>query len=137
MKSLKKLGLIFGVIAFCLSLSVFAAYAQPGKAKWEGNKGKHKGWTKGKHKGWYKNDARRDERWERRDDRWERRTNRGYARGRINSDEYTRLQRQRARLEALRDRYYSDNRYTRREERKYNRKSARYNRRITRANRTP
>ena len=51
MKTLKKLGLVFTALAFCISLAVTASYAQPGKAKWQGNNGKHKGWYKGKHKG--------------------------------------------------------------------------------------
>ena len=74
MKTLKKLGLIFSTIAFCMTLAVTASYAQPGKAKYKGNNGKHKGWTQGKNKGWDK-----------RDNKWVRNNGRDYRRYRDGS----------------------------------------------------
>lgn len=129
MKTLKKLGLIFSAIAFCMSLLVASASAQPGKAKYEGNNGKHKGWTKGKHKGWEK----RDERWDRRDSRYDRRNDRNYSRGRLSAEEYARLERQRTRLGRIADRYNSDGRINNREQSRIRRQYSRYNRRYRRA----
>lgn len=56
---LRKIGLAILVAAFILTLSVITSYAQPGRARWEGNNGRHLGWTMGKHKGWYKDKHRK------------------------------------------------------------------------------
>ncbi len=124
MKFVKKIGLILSAIVFCLSLAAASAYAQPGKARYEGNNGKHKGWEKGKHKGWQK-----------RDKRSERRITRGYNNGQINSSEYRRLQRRGNRLERVEDRYRRDGYLNTRERRKLNTKYSKYNRKINRARR--
>jgi hypothetical protein len=68
MKLLKTLGLMFIVSAFLLAFSAVGSYAQPGKARWGGNQGKHKGWSKGNHYGWNKG----------RKTGWNRRYNRSY-----------------------------------------------------------
>ena len=52
MKMLKKISLALVAIIFSLSMFVMAGEAQPGHAKWRGNRGNHKGWDKGRHKGW-------------------------------------------------------------------------------------
>ena len=113
MKLLKKLGLMLSAIAFCLSLSVATANAQPGKAKWTGNQGKHKGWTQGKHKGWSKG---KKVGWINRDDDWWRR-NRN-----LTWQERRRLSRERARLLARRARYNSDGVLSTKEQRKLSKK---------------
>lgn len=122
MKSLKKLGLLFSAIVFCLSVSAASAYAQPGKAKYEGNRGKHKGWTIGKHKGWEKRDAAAD-----------RRLSRADRNGRLSESERRRLTRRGSRLERLETRLNRDGSLSRRDRRTLNRKYTKYNRRITRA----
>lgn len=134
MKLLKKLGLVFSSIAFLMSLAVVTTYAQPGKARYEGNRGKHRGWTIGKHKGWYKNRGwdRRDERWERRNSRYDRRNDRAYSRGRLTSEELRRLERRRERLDRITDRYNRDGRINNREQRRLNRQYSTYNRRYRR-----
>jgi len=135
MKTLKKFGLFLTAIAFCLSLAVTASYAQPGKAKYEGNKGKHKGWTQGKHRGW-----------DRRDDNWVRTNGRDYRRQRdgryydrngirITPQERRRLERQQSRLGRLRDRFYRDGSLSNKEERKLDKKYTKYRRSIRKARR--
>ncbi len=135
MKILKKFGLLLSAIAFCLSLAVTASYAQPGKAKYEGNKGKHKGWTQGKHRGW-----------DRRDDNWVRTNGRDYRRQRdgryydrngirITPQERRRLERQQSRLGRLRDRFYRDGSLSNKEERKLDKKYTKYRRNIRKARR--
>jgi hypothetical protein len=135
MKLLKKLGLAFSAIAFLMSLAVMTTYAQPGKARYEGNRGKHRGWTIGKHRGWNRdrNWERRDERWERRNDRLDRRNDRAYSRGRITAEELQRLERRRERLDSLADRYEDNGRINNREQRRLNRRYSTYNRRYRRA----
>lgn len=124
MKSFKRLGLILSAVVFSLTIAASSSFAQPGKAKYEGNNGNHRGWTQGKHKGW-----------EKRDDRAERRINRGYNNGRINSDEYRRLQRRGNRLQRVQNRYSRDGYVSTTERRRLNRKYTRYNRQINRARR--
>jgi hypothetical protein len=130
MKSLKKLSLILTTFAFCLSLLAATAIAQPGKAKYRGNKGNHYGWEKGKHKGWNKGKKtgwmNRDDRWDRYDDRYERRTDRNYRRGRISEEEYRRLERRRSRIERLRDRYDDDGVINNREQRRLSNRYGNY-----------
>lgn len=122
MKSLKKLGLVLSAIAFCLCVSAASAYAQPGKAKYEGNRGLHKGWEKGKHYGWEKRDKRADHR-----------LNRSTRQGRLSSEELSRLSRQGTRLERLEDRLRRDGSLSGKDRRKLNKKYTKYNHRITRA----
>jgi len=124
MKIVKKIGFVLFAIAFCLSLSITSAYAQPGKARYEGNNGKHKGWVKGQHKGWRKRDSRS-----------ERRVYRGYRSGQINSSEYRRLQRRGNRLERVEYRYRRDGSLNAKERRKLNTKYTKYNGKINRARR--
>src|SRR5688572_31934664 len=52
MELIRRITLASIAIAFCLSLAVVAADAQPGRARWEGNRGQHRGWTMGRHRGW-------------------------------------------------------------------------------------
>ena len=135
MKTLKKIGLIFTTIAFCLSLTVMTSYAQPGKAKYSGNKGKHKGWTQGKHKGWNK-----------RDDKWIRTNGRDYRRNRdgrfydrngrrITPQEGRRLERQQSRIGRLQTRYYRDGSLSSKEQQKLDKKYSKYNRSVRKARR--
>lgn len=130
MKTLKKFGLIFTALAFCLTLAVSASYAQPGRAKYSGNNGKHRGWTQGRHRGWDK----RDDRFERRNSRLDRRIDRSYGSGKLSSAEYRRLERQRQRLDRRADRYENTGRgINNREQRRLNRQYNSYNRRYRRA----
>ena len=135
MKTLKKLGLIFSTIAFCLSLAVTASYAQPGKAKYSGNKGKHKGWTQGKHKGRIK-----------RDDKVVKVNGRDYLRNRdgrfydrngirITPQERRRLERQQSRLGRSQDRYYRDGSISYKEQQKLDKKYSKYRRSVRKAGR--
>ena len=135
MKTLKKLGLIFTAIAFCLTLVVSVNYAQPGKAKYEGNNGKHKGWTKGKHKGW----AKRDNNWVRtvRSDYQRYQNSRYYDRNgrRITPQEYRRLQRQQNRIYRSQNRYYRDGSLSYKEQQKLNKQYSKYRRSVRKAQR--
>ena len=54
MKMLKKISLALVALIFSLSMFVIAGEAQPGRAKWHGNNGRHLGWNNGRHKGWNK-----------------------------------------------------------------------------------
>jgi hypothetical protein len=47
---------------FISGLFVTASMAQPGRASWYGNNGRHLGWTNGRHRGWYKNRGWNDRR---------------------------------------------------------------------------
>lgn len=135
MKLLKKIGLSITAIAFCLSLAFTASYAQPGKAKYQGNSGKHRGWTQGKHKGWNK----RDGNWVRTNGRDYRRQRDGryYDRNgiRITPQERRRLERQQSRLGRLRDRYYRDGSLNSKEQQKLDKKYSKYRRSVRKARR--
>jgi len=135
MKTLKKLGLIFSTIAFCMTLAVTASYAQPGKAKYKGNNGKHKGWTQGKNKGWDK----RDNKWVRNNGRDYRRYRDGryYDRNgrRITPQERRRLERQQSRLGRLENRYYRDGSLSKKEQQKLDSKYSKYRRSVRKARR--
>lgn len=52
MKTLTNLALMGIFVAFVISLSSVTASAQPGWARWQGNNGRHLGWTNGRHRGW-------------------------------------------------------------------------------------
>lgn len=52
MNLLKKFGLSAAAIVFALSAFAVSGNAQPGRARWEGNNGRHLGWTRGRHRGW-------------------------------------------------------------------------------------
>ncbi|HEX6125603.1 MAG TPA: hypothetical protein VFZ23_09560 [Pyrinomonadaceae bacterium] len=80
-------------LAFCLTLSVATSNAQPGRARWEGNRGLHRGWTQGRHRGW-NNRGRRIGRYD-------------YG-SRLSWWERRRLARQRYRMYNARNRYYRD-----------------------------
>ena len=123
-------------IAFCLSLAVTADYAQPGKAKYKDNNGKHRGWTQGRHKGW---DKQRDDRWVRTNGRDYRRQRDGiyYDRNgrRITPQERRRLERQQSRLGRLQDRYYRDGSLSNKEQQKLDKKYTKYRRSVRKARR--
>ena len=127
MKTLKKLGLIFSAIAFCLSIAVSASYAQPGKAKYEGNRGKHKGWEK-------QADRRQamrsgvDYRRYNQDGRYYDRSGR-----RITAQEYRRLQRQRSRISRSRDRFYRDGSLSDKERQKLAKQRSKFRRSVRKA----
>ena len=129
MNILKKLGLAFASLAFVMALSVVSANAQPGKAGWNGNNGKHRGWTQGQHRGWNKG---RKTGWQDRNSWWSRQTDRRYRTGRYDDYKYRRLERQRERLYNSRNRYYSDGYLSDKERRKLNKRYQKYqtNRRI-------
>ena len=135
MKTLKKLGLIFMALVFCLSLAASAINAQPGRAKYSGNNGKHKGWTKGNPNGW-----------EKRDNNWVRTAGRDYQRyqnsryydrngRRITPQEYRRLQRQRSRIYRSQNRYYRDGSLSYKEQQKLNKQYSKYRRSVRKARR--
>lgn len=123
MKTLKKLGLIFTALVFCLSLAVTASYAQPGKAKWKGNNGKHKGWAKQQNQGIAYNSGYQNGRYYDRNGR------------RITAQEYRRLQRQRSRIYRSRERYYRDGSLSYKERQKLGKQYSKYRRSVRKARR--
>ena len=143
MSYLKKFGLFVSAIAFCLSLYVASADAQPGKARWNGNNGRHRGWQQGRRNGW--NNGRKTG-WQNRNVYWQPRSRNVYGSifqnrniywqqnryGRINPREYRRLQRQRARIYRSSNRYYSDGYLSDRERRRLQRQQYRYRRSVYR-----
>lgn len=131
MNSLKKLGLIVSTFAFCMTLAVSASYAQPGKARYEGNNGKHKGWAKQNRRAERREDRfeNRDDRYEKRNDRLGRRNGRAYSRGRLTESEYRRLERLRNRIDNRTDRYDDSGRgINNKERRKLNKQYSKYRR---------
>ncbi len=52
MKLFRRLTIALLALALCLSLVVISTTAQPGRARWEGNNGRHRGWSSGRHRGW-------------------------------------------------------------------------------------
>ena len=52
MKLLKTFGLTTTALALVLGLFVATSNAQPGRAGWYGNNGRHNGWSNGRHNGW-------------------------------------------------------------------------------------
>lgn len=137
MKTLKNLGLVAAAFAFCMTLLVSTSYAQPGRARYEGNNGKHKGWSKQKNR----RAERREDRFENRDDRYERRNDRlgvrnqrAYNRGRLSQAEYRRLEQRRERLDDRQDRYEDSGRgINNKERRKLNKQYSKYRRTVRRA----
>ena len=110
MKLFKKLGLIFAAFAFCLTVAISSSYAQPGKAKYEGNKGKHRGWTQGKHYG------------------WNNRVNR-----RVNSREQRRIQNRQNQITRAENRFSRDGIISSKERRKLDKRYSKYYRTVRRA----
>jgi hypothetical protein len=143
MSYLKKIGLLFTAFAFCLTLSITASYGQPGKAKWKGNNGQHRGWTTGQRNGWTRG---RKTGWNyRRDDDWRQtRSRSGYwqntrsreqyyqRNSRISPQEYRRLQRQRARINRNTGRFYRDGYLSDKERRRLQRQYYKYRRNVYR-----
>ena len=78
-------------LTFGMTLFVATTYAQPGRARWEGNRGLHRGWTQGRHRGW-DNRGRRS----------------SYYGRRLSWRERRRLARLRYRMYNTRNRYYRD-----------------------------
>ena len=111
MKLFRRLSVAFLGICFCLGLVVATSYAQPGRARWEGNRGLHRGWTIGRHRG------------------WENRGRRSYYRNRyegISWRERRRLALMRYRMYNSRNRNYGDGYLSRSERRRLARRAARY-----------
>ena len=52
MKYLRTLTVIFASILLLAGIYIGTANAQPGRASWQGNRGRHLGWTIGRHRGW-------------------------------------------------------------------------------------
>src|ERR1044072_5289302 len=140
MNYLKKFGLSFLAIAFCLSLSVITADAQ-GRRGWKNNKGQNRGWINGQRNGWGKGRKRgwrnrtviltqSDRNWRRNDDRnWR---NRQYRNGRLTTNELRQLQRRRALLNRTRSRYYSDGYLSNSERRRLQKRYSKYQQRVRR-----
>jgi len=135
MSYLRKFGLLFTVFAFCMSLAVVTSFAQPGKARWEGNNGRHRGWEQGKRNGW--NNGRKTG-WRNRNNDYYWQQNRYGSRdyysrqnrwgGRVTPREYWRMQRQRSRIYRNTDRYYSDGYLSDKESRKLMKQRYKYRR---------
>jgi len=121
MKLIRKFALAIVGVAFALSLFVSSSNAQPGKARWQGNKGKHIGWTKGRHNGWYK-----------KKNKWYRRP---YRVGIITPRERLRLARERARIARASYRFSRDGIVTRQEARKLGKRYVKYDRKVYKAGR--
>ena len=113
---LLKFGLITTALLF--AFSVTSSYAQPGKARYGGNQGKHKGWERGNHDGW---DRGRKTGWQG-----------NYRHGRISDRERDRLRRQRERIFNSRNRYYRDGYLNNNERRKLTKKVTKYRRNVYR-----
>jgi hypothetical protein len=136
MNLIKKLGLIISAVAFCLSLAVVSADAQPGRAGWKNNNGKAKGWYKGQRNGW---DKGRKTGWRNRTTTtiYQQRYQTGlYTQrdryGRLTWQERQRLQRQRERLYRTQNRYYRDGYLSGKEQRKLNKRYNQYQRKVRR-----
>jgi len=93
----KRVGLIFSAILFCLSILAITGNAQPGRARWEGNNGRHRGWENGNWR-----NGRGQERF---------RQSRSWRYGRINPWEARNLRRERIRLIRTRNRFYRNDGY--------------------------
>ena len=52
----KKIVLFTIAAAFIVGMFVISTNAQPGWARWEGNNGRHLGWSNGRHRGWRNRD---------------------------------------------------------------------------------
>jgi hypothetical protein len=120
MSILKKLGLLFSAVVFCLSLSVATASAQPGKASWKNNNGKHKGWYKGKHYGWNKG---KKTGWLNNTSIWNSRNRRNRN---ISNSEFWRLQNLRNRINRRQSRYYNDGSLSYKEQQKLSKSYNKY-----------
>lgn len=118
MESIRRITISLLCIAFCLGAAVTSSSAQPGRARWEGNRGLHRGWTTGRHRGW----DNRGRRYGWTDSRY----------GRLSWRERRRLERQRNRLYNMRKRFYSDGYYSPRERRRLMYGTYRYRRNIYR-----
>ena len=133
MSYLRKFGVIFMTIAFCLSLAVITSYAQPGNARWSGNNGRHRGWTQGRRNGW---DNGRKTGWRNRSIYQQQSSRNIYWQqnryGRLSPSEYWRLQRQRSRIYRNTNRYYSDGYLNSSERRRLQRQQYRYRRNVYR-----
>jgi hypothetical protein len=122
MNYLKKFGLVFSTIAFCLSLFVISADAQRSRRSWE-------------------NRNRQNSNWQTRI--WRNRNrqtvytqqNRNYRYGRITPREYWRLQRERERLYRTRNRVSRDGYVSPQERRRLQRRYNQYQRRVRRDSR--
>ena len=117
MDLIRRLTLSVVGLAFCLSLAVVSSNAQPGRARWDGNRGQHRGWTQGRHRGW-SNRGRRIG-W---DDNYDNRYRR------LSWRERRRLARIRARMLNNRNRYYENGYSTPWERRRSINRSYRYRR---------
>jgi hypothetical protein len=137
MNLLKKLSLATAAAAFLLSLSVAAAYAQPGRAGWRNNNGRARGWYQGQRNGWNRGrkNGWRNRGWGNNNVYYGDRDyqTRYYSYGRLSPREYYRLQRQRSRIYNNRNRYYSNDGYiSGRERRRLQRQYNRYQRNVYR-----
>lgn len=138
MNYLKKLSLVASAVVFSLSLAAMSASAQPGRARYEGNNGKHKGWTQGKHYGWDRNQSDRYDRRDRRSDRRYSRIRQSsglWSSGRITPQEYRRLSRQKNRISRSENRYYRDGSLSYKENRKLDKQYDKYKRSVYKARR--
>ena len=82
---LKRIGLALGALVIFTGLFAAAGNAQPGKARWHGNNGRHTGWHRGNHNGWNKG-RKSGWRWDRRHDRDDHRGRRDRHEGRDRHD---------------------------------------------------
>ncbi|HMJ07443.1 MAG TPA: hypothetical protein VK468_00465 [Pyrinomonadaceae bacterium] len=67
MISYKKFILALIAVAFSIGISVTASNAQ-GRSRWNGNQGRHNGWSQGRHRGWDNDRNRRG--WDDNSRRW-------------------------------------------------------------------
>lgn len=118
MKLFKTLSLGVFVAAMMIAFSITSTYAQPGKARWGGNQGKHRGWERGNHEGW---ETGRKTGW-----------NRNYRQGRISDRERDRLRRQREKIYNSRNRYFRDGYLNNNERRRLSNKVTKYRRNVYR-----
>ncbi|HEY0430011.1 MAG TPA: hypothetical protein VGC76_19660 [Pyrinomonadaceae bacterium] len=108
MNLLKKFGLVFSTIAFCLTLSVIAADAQRRNRNWNGNQNGN--WQQVQNNRWRQN-----------------------RNGRITPQEYRQLQRKRVQIYRTRNRYYNNDGYiSNQERRKLQKKYYKYQRKARR-----
>lgn len=117
MNLFRKLLLAGSTLAILTSMAVVAANAQPGRARWEGNNGRHLGWYNQRYNRRFRNN---------RYGNFDRYSVYGARPGYLSWRERRRLERQRYRLYNQRNRYYSDGFLNNRERRRLSQRYRQY-----------
>lgn len=130
MFNLKKLGLLFSLAVFCLSLSIISVSAQSRRSSWSNDNGRHRGWYRN-NRSWNNGNRRQviynNNTWNRSG------TFRIYTNGGYGNNDYRRLQRQRYNIYRNQNRYYRDGYLNQKERRKLYRQYSNYRRSVRRS----